>query len=231
LLRDVTSTIEMRRLLDVTRSPCGLQKTIATRIATSGEIAVSLAIFGLFTAAIVRLRRGTSTRTPIAALAPGRADVQGRAEGRAELRAPISGRSAIGFRVLIEQEQGVRGWVPVLDLAEFADFELRDRSGTIRVLASRSILDVNVGEHGGDGGPFRPLPARVLELIESRVLVHGVLFHKGFRWREWVLEDGREIIVRGRVVSEPGDSSLGYRRLSEELVLAGGSAAPLVVLE
>lgn len=193
------------------------------------EVVVLLAVFGLFTAVIVRLRRVGSTRTPIATLAPGRADVHGRAAGPAELRAPISGRTGIGFRLLIEQEQGVRGWVVVLDLAEFADFELSDRSGAIRVQASTSIIDMSVGEHGGMGGPFRPLPARVVQLIASRVPVQGVLFHKGFRWREWVLEPDREIRVRGQVVAVPTDQPIGYRDLGHALVLAGGTQLPLEI--
>jgi hypothetical protein len=195
------------------------------------EVAVLLAVSGLFTAVIMRLRRATSTRTPIATLAPGLATVHGRVTGPAERRAPISGRTGVGFRVLIEQERGVSGWVSVLDLVEFADFELCDRSGAIRVQASSSIIDMDVGEHGGVGGPFRPLPARVVELIESRVHLHGVLFHKGFRWREWVLEPDREVGVRGQVVAIPTDQPVGYRDLAHTLVLAGGTHFPLVIHE
>ncbi|MFV8752505.1 GIDE domain-containing protein [Nannocystaceae bacterium ST9] len=195
------------------------------------EVVVVLAVFGLFTAVIVRLRRATSTRTPIGALGPGRADVHGRAAGPAELRAPISGRTGIGFRLLIEQEQGVRGWVAVVDHAEFADFELRDRSGVIRVQASTSIIDLDVGERGGMGGPFRPLPASVVQLIATRVPVQGVLFHKGFRWREWVLEPDREVRVRGQVVAIPSEQPIGYRELGHALVLAGGNGRPLEILD
>lgn len=186
-------------------------------------------LFGLFTTVIVRLRRATSTRTPIATLEPGRADVRGRASGPAELRAPVSGRTAIGFRLLIEQEHGVRGWVAVLDLAEFADFELCDRSGVIRVQASTSTLDMSVGERGGMAGPFRPLPARVVQLIAARVPVQGVLFHKGFRWREWVLEPDREVRIRGQVMVIPNDQPVGYRDFGHTLVLAGGSSLPLEI--
>lgn len=193
------------------------------------DVLVLLAVFGLFTAVIVRLRRATSRRTPIATLTPGRAEVHGRVAGTADRCAPISGRTGIGFRLLIEQEQGVRGWVVVLDLAEFADFELCDRSGVIRVQASTSIIDMSVGEHGGKGGPFRPLPARVVELIASRVPVHGVLFHKGFRWREWVLEPDRDVRVRGQVVAIPTEQPIGYRELGHALVLAGGTSLPLEI--
>jgi hypothetical protein len=193
------------------------------------EVAVLLAVFGLFTAVIVRLRRASSTRTPIATLAPGRADVHGHAAGPSQLCAPISGRTGIGFRLLIEQEQGVAGWVAVLDLAEFADFELCDRSGAIRVQASTSIISMSVGERSGMGGPFRPLPARVFELIAERVPIQGVLFQKRFRWREWVLEPDREVRVRGQVVAIPTDQTIGYRKLGHTLVLAGGTNLPLEI--
>jgi hypothetical protein len=185
--------------------------------------------FGLFTAVIVRLRRASSNRTPIATLEPGSADVRGRATGPAQLRAPVSGRVGIGFRLLIEQEHGVRGWVAVLDLAEFADFELCDRSGVIRVQASTSILDMSVGERGGIAGPFRPLPTRVVQLIAAKVPMQGVLFHKGFRWREWVLEPDREVRVRGQVVAIPSEQPIGYRDFGHTLVLAGGTTLPLEI--
>jgi hypothetical protein len=194
------------------------------------------ALFGLLAGLIIRLRRRAErpVRT-IASLTPGWAEVRGRARGdRARVDgdklAPISGRPGLGWRVLVEQESGV-GWVTVVEQSEFGDFELEDQSGSIRVRASDSPITLEVAELRGRGGPFSPPPASVERLIARATDPHGVLFHKGFRWREWVLEDGREIVVRGRVVSEPGERSLGYRRLSDELVLAGGVAAPLVVLE
>jgi hypothetical protein len=194
------------------------------------------ALFGLLAGLIIRLRRRAErpVRT-IASLTPGCAEVRGRARGdRARVDgdklAPISGRPGLGWRVLVEQESGV-GWVTVVEQSEFGDFELEDQSGSIRVRASDSPITLEVAELRGRGGPFSPPPASVERLIARATDPHGVLFHKGFRWREWVLEDGREIVVRGRVVSEPGERSLGYRRLSDELVLAGGVAAPLVVLE
>jgi hypothetical protein len=193
------------------------------------------ALFGLLAGLIIRLRRRAErpVRT-IASLTPGWADVRGLARGGQSYGetkyAPISGRPGLGWRVLVEQEAGV-GWVTVVELSEFGDFDLEDDSGSIRVRASDSPITLEVAELRGRGGPFSPPPASVERLIAGATDPQGVLFHKGFRWREWVLEDGREIVVRGRVVSEPGDSSLGYRRLSDELVLAGGAAAPLVVVE
>jgi hypothetical protein len=193
------------------------------------------ALFGLLAGLIIRLRRRAErpVRT-IASLTPGWAEVRGLARGGAPSAqaklAPISGRSGLGWRVLVEQES-VLGWVTVVELSEFGDFELEDDSGSIRVRAADSPITLEVAELRGRGGPFSPPPASVERLIVGATDPHGVLFHKGFRWREWVLEDGREIVVRGRVVSEPGEASLGYRRLSDELVLAGGAAAPLVVLE
>lgn len=194
------------------------------------------ALFGLLAGLIIRLRRRADrpVRT-IASLTPGWAEVRGLARGGAarggEAKfAPISGRPGLGWRVLVEQELGV-GWVTVVELSEFGDFELEDHSGSIRVRAADCPITLEVAELRGRGGPFSPPPASVERLIVGTTDPHGVLFHKGFRWREWVLEDGREIVVRGRVVSEPGERSLGYRRLSDELVLAGGAAAPLVVVE
>ncbi len=188
-------------------------------------------MFELFTAVIVRLRRASSVRTPIAALGLGHADIQGRVVGPATRQAPITGRPAVGYRLLIEQEQGVGGWLAVLDVAEFGDFELRDPSGVILVQASSSIFNVNVGEHGGTGGPFRPLPSAVVQLIASRVPVQGVLFHKRFRWREWVLEPDSEVRVRGQVVAVPSEQPIGYRELGHALVLAGCTSHPLQIFE
>jgi hypothetical protein len=189
------------------------------------------ALFGLLAGLIIRLRRRTDRPArSIASLTPGWAEVRGHARGGGVKYAPISGRGGLGWRVLVEQEIGI-GWATVVELSEFGDFELEDHSGSIRVRAADSPITLEVAEVRGRGGPFSPPPASVERLIAGTTDPHGVLFHKGFRWREWVLEDGREIVVRGRVVSEPGDRSLGYRRLSEELVMAGGTAAPLVVLE
>jgi hypothetical protein len=195
------------------------------------EFVAITALLGLLAGLIIRLRRRAErpVRT-IASLTLGWAEVRGHARGGGDRVAPISGRPGLGWRVLVEQEFGI-GWMTVVDLSEFGDFQLEDASGSIRVRASDSPITLEVAEVRGQGGPFSPPPASVERLIAGATDPQGVLFHKGFRWREWVLEDGREIVVRGRVVSEPGESSLGYRRLSEELVLAGGEAAPLVVLE
>lgn len=123
-----------------------------------------------------------------------------------------------------------------MDLCEFVDFELRDQSGSIRVRAADSpSIIIDVAEQRGRGGPFSPPPFVVAQLIARAASppssVHGVLFHKGFRWREWVLEAGREVVVRGRVMSEPGEQSTGYRKLAEVLVLVGGTARPLKLTE
>lgn len=197
-------------------------------------IAIMAALFGLLALAIRLRPRTEKTVRTIASLTPGWAEVQGLARGvgvGGEMKcAPISGRRGLGWRVLVEQELGV-GWVMVVEHSEFGDFELEDGSGSIRVRASNSPIRLEVAEVRGRGGPFSPPPASVERLIGKATDPQGVLFHKGFRWSEWVLEDGREIIVRGRVVSEPGEASLGYRQLSEELVIAGGDETPLVVLE
>lgn len=192
------------------------------------------ALLALLTTAIVHLRRrSVRARQAIGELRPGWAEVRGRVHGSAgELHkpAPISGRRGIGWRVLVEQESGVRGWEPIVDLSEFVDFELRDDSGSIKVRASNSPISLDVGEQRGKGGPFSPPPAVVERLIARHANPQGVLFHKGFRWSEWVLEDGREIRVKGRVMSVPAQDQtqlVGYRRLGEELILAGGTAQPL----
>lgn len=192
------------------------------------------AMVGLFAGLIIRLRRRAArTRRAIASLrAGGWAEIRGRARGQ-ELAsdAPISGRRGLGWRVLVEEERGMHGWAPVVDHSEFGDFEIEDASGSIRVRASDTPITLEVAELRGHGGPFAPPPAAVERMIAKTASTHGVLFHKGFRWREWVLGEGREVIVRARVVSEPGDESLGYRRLSEELVLAGGAAQPIEISE
>jgi hypothetical protein len=186
-----------------------------------------------FLGLLLRLRpRGKRAQRPISSLSPGWAVVRGRAcAGTQARRAPISGRQGLGWRVLVEQECGFGGWEPVVDLCEFEDFQLQDHSGSIRVRASDSPLTIDVAEQRGRGGPFAPPPFVVAQLIVRAASPQGVLFHKGFRWREWVLEEGREIIVRGRVISEPGDESTGYRELAEVLVLAGGTARPLELAE
>lgn len=177
------------------------------------------------------LRRRGQVPSPIATLAPGRVLVEGQAEGAAEYVAPISGRSAIGFRLLIERESGMRGWQTVHDHVEFGSFELRDASGAILVRACRDALELGVGEHGGEGGPFRPLPQPIVDLVPLSVSVQGVLFHHvGIRWREWVLEPGASVWMRGSVVSELREHvTVGYRELGRELVLTGGAAAPLEI--
>lgn len=193
------------------------------------------AALGLFITLIVRLRRRGSKALPaISTLRPGWAEVRGRAvaSSNAVRRAPISGREGLGWRVLVEEESGVRGWVTLVDRSEFGDFELEDESGTISVRASASPTFLEVAEQRGHGGPFSPPPPSVERLIaRHHADSRGVLFHKGLRWREWVLEQGREVLVRGRVVSEASDESLGYRKLAEVLVLAGGTKRPIEFLD
>ena len=184
-------------------------------------------------------RRGKRAQRPIASLCPGWAVVRGRARlvanlaapGTAALRAPISGRVGLGWGLVVEQECGVRGWEPLVELREFVDFELQDHSGSIRVRASDSPIVMDVAELRGHGGPFSPPPAAVARLIAGAASPQGVLFHKGFRWREWVLEENSEVVVRGRVIIEPSDQSTGYRQLAQVLVLAGGTARPLELAE
>ena len=195
-------------------------------------VALSLVLAAVTTAVIRLRRRPRRARARIAGLGPGWVEVRGRARGGpARTRAPISGRVGLGWRVLVEFEAGIRGWEAVLDHSECVDFELEDDSGRIRVRASNSTVSLEVGEQRGRGGPFAPPPAAVEQLLAAQVEIHGVLFHKGVRWREWVLEEGREVRVRGHVVREPGDVAIGYRRLAAELVLAGGSTRPLLVDE
>ena len=190
-----------------------------------------MALIGLLAGLIIRLRRRPARPTQsIASLTTGWAEVRGQARGGGDRFAPISGRQGLGWRVVVEQESGL-GWVTIVDRSEFDNFEVEDATGTIRVRASDSPINLEVAELRGKGGPFSPPPASIERLIDGAVEMHGVMYHKGFRWREWVLEDGHEVVVRGRVISEVGDSSLGYRKLSEELVLAGGTARPLEVVD
>lgn len=194
------------------------------------------AFFGLLATLLVRLRKRSSAprRRTIASLRPGWAEVRGRV--RAQVveaagqpgRAPISGRACLGWAVRVEQEAGAYGWETVVEREEIGDFELEDETGTIAVRAANSPIVVGVAEQRGSAGPFDPPPVQVVRMIaETGRRPRGVLFNKGYRWREWVLVDGGEIVVRGRVVSEPGDRGVGYRRMSEVLVLAGGVSRPL----
>lgn len=190
------------------------------------------ALVGLVVIVLIRLRRrGARSTRAIATLTPGWAEVRGCVHGPATMCGPISGRVGLGWRVLVEEETGLRGWQPVVDLCECVDFEVADDSGSIRVRAGNSPITIEVAEQRGHGGPFDPPPAVVERLIARAADPRGVLFHKGFRWREWVLEDGREVVVQARVINEPGDRSIGYRALADELVLAGGAARPIVVVE
>ncbi|PRQ01176.1 hypothetical protein [Enhygromyxa salina] len=190
-------------------------------------------VAGLVASLVSRVRRRVQpAQQPISSVGPGWAVVRGCAcAGALARRAPISGRLGLGWRVLVERECGVRGWEPVVDLCEFVDFELRDLSGSIRVRACDSPIMIEVAEHRGRGGPFAPPPYVVAQMIARAASgpsgMRGVLFHKGVRWREWVLEAGAEIVVRGRVITEPRDESTGYRALTNALVLAGGATRPL----
>ena len=187
-------------------------------------------VFGLLATLLVRLRRRPGpARRKIASLRPGWVEVRGRVRARRpDKLAPISGRECLGWAVLVEQETGAYGWETVVALDEFGDFELEDDTGTIAVRAASSPIVVGVAEQRGSAGPFDPPPAQVVRLIaQTGAGPRGVLFNKGYRWREWALVDGHEIVVRGRVISEPGDQGVGYRRMSEILVLAGGASRPL----
>lgn len=191
---------------------------------------------GLMVTLIVSLRRHRPPPVQtIASLRPGWAEIRGRvragARSRANSKAPISGREGLGWRVIIEQESGVRGWETVFEHCEFADFEVEDASGSIVVRAAGAPLVLDVAERRGRGGPFAPPPVAVERLIARRAHSRGVLFHKGFRWREWVLEEQREVIVRARVVSEVSEEPQGYRKLGHTLVLAGGTSRPIEVVE
>ncbi|NVB38924.1 hypothetical protein G6O69_13870 [Pseudenhygromyxa sp. WMMC2535] len=198
-------------------------------------IALTVAAALLGAGAVHLRRRKARSFRAIAELRPGWAEVRGRAlvpvHVTATTTAPISGREGIGWRVVIEQESGVHGWQTIVRLSNFIDFELEDASGRITVCAANSPVALEAGETRGRGGPFDPLPRAVQRLIIDRASAQGVLFHKGFRWREWVLEAGRVVRVRGRVIQMPGEISVSYRALGERLVLAGGAQHPVEICE
>src|SRR5690606_22609447 len=112
------------------------------------------ALVGLVVVVLIRLRRrGARSARAIAPLTPGWAEVRGCVHVPATMCGPISGRVGLGWRVLVEEETGLRGWQPVVDLCECVDFEVADDSGSIRVRAGNSPITIEVAEQRGHGGP------------------------------------------------------------------------------
>lgn len=207
-------------------------------------VAATLALTAL-RAAWRRVRR-PSGPVPIVELGPGPAHVHARVRADETARAPITGREAVAWSVVVEEERGALGWRPVLQLASSVPFTLEDQTGRVRVDASGKALELDLEERRGKGGPFRPLPAAVGRLMRRHGRgTQGVLFEKGFRWRERVLLVGAEVYARGQAQATPredvravsvregrGASPFkGYRSLEDELVIAGSEHSPVQIIE
>jgi len=174
-------------------------------------------------------------------------EIRGRVAVQRELRAPLSGRRAAGYWLVIEQERGPTAWEPVVVLSELAAFDVRDDTGRVAVRARPEVVHADIFEQRGRGGPFKPLPARVERLLhEHHRSTQGVLFGKAFRWREQVLEPGHDVTVRGwarrrpaedvspagAAPSRPAVSSAGpYRHQPSQWVLEASPQRPMQVID
>jgi hypothetical protein len=183
----------------------------------------------------------SAQRGPIRGLRGGYVEIEGVATGHHTRTAPLSGREALAWWLVVEEERGPLSWRRLLTLHDAVDFTIRDASGAIAIPSGGPRLQPDLPELRGHAGPFDPLPRQVESLLQAHQHeTHGVLFGRAFRWREQVLSPGQSIRARGWVDRRPVDAEheaiaavaghvfeAGYRGLEETLVWVDGPTGSL----
>ena len=182
--------------------------------------------------------RAVPSPTPMREVRDGVVEVAGRVVAEGHLRAPISGRPAAAWELVVERERGMFSWSPVVIRSGSEPLTLEDGSGRVHIEATPSQLRVHGPALTGRAGPFRAPPQAVLRVLVAQGCdPRGVIFCRGFRWYERVVSPGDEIRVRGvaqwtsqglkGASARPARTAPGYRGMPVRAVLRAEAGASL----
>lgn len=200
-----------------------------------GVIPLLIATLGAGLLAVwVWTKRGRTVAAPTCAVGDiedGIVEVEGTLEAPGLLRAPISGRRAAAWELVIELERGMFSWTTVVARSAAESLSLVDASGRVSLEADAPQLRVHGPALCGRAGPFAAPPRAVLKLLWAHGCdPRGVIFCRGFRWYERILAPGDAVRVRGvaQWTTRGSDSgapmparpeAAGYRRMDMQAVL------------
>lgn len=167
------------------------------------------------------------------------ARVVGHARPEQTVSAPLSGRACAYWRIVVEEQRGGgknRHWVTIIDEHDGVDFLLE--SGDDRVLVKTSYVQCVLEKDGKFSSGFLNDASPELEafLSERGHTSQGLVFNKGMRYREGVVEPGELVAVVGvgrweRDPDESASAGAGYRdaHVPQRLVMDAPEDGPLLL--
>ncbi|MGB1700908.1 MAG: hypothetical protein ACPHRO_13200, partial [Nannocystaceae bacterium] len=108
--------------------------------------------------AVVRRAPQEGAVCPVSKVTDGLVEVEGRLDAAGDLRAPISGRAAAAWEVIVEREEGFFSWDPVVVASSTEALAVVDDSGRIDLRMAPEQLRVSGPAFTGRAGPFHAPP-------------------------------------------------------------------------
>lgn len=169
-------------------------------------------------------------------LTGGQVRLEGVVRGELALRTPVSGRGAIGYRLVGLIEPGVtpESRIRVVDFTEVSDFELEDSSGE-RVLVQGGPAMLLAWPPDRHEKRFNQLTQSARDLVlkrhpdrdEQHLRSQFMIF-----WSEWVLRPGHFVQVIGKAEQIPSAAGVGttYRIPPQRWLIKAPEPLPMVIL-
>lgn len=180
---------------------------------------------------IKRALRAAPT-VPIARLGEG--DL-GRIVGKArvlddKLVAPLTGRACVYYIARVQEEDG-DSWTTIIEEERGVTFVVDDGSGRAIVDPRGGDLALDFDARSRSGTFHDPDDRERAFLAKYGVKSHGLIFNKGLRYREAVIEIGETVAVLGAGVREPDPEAApgGYRDAQPTRLRLAPGRYPLLV--
>jgi hypothetical protein len=135
------------------------------------------------------------------ALDEGLHEVAGRLVAEGEILAPLTGRPAVFYRLLLEQRRRNR-WETVLDQRDGVPSAVEDDTGRVALLLANADVVVSAADRIRTG--IYTVPSAELDTLLARVATPIVAPAGPFlRWREEILLPGDRVFAVGNAQPEP----------------------------
>ena len=178
---------------------------------------IGLEVFFVYKATANRKRANLIAGTPVgtvAELGPGPAKVQGRAVAFGDpLRAPLSDRACVYYDFQVEETRTVRRgpfgtsshWKTVIDDVQSIACGVDDGTGMVGVDLREGELVLNPGAQLRSG-VWNDAPSELERVLNERYgrSSKGLIFNKGMRYTETLIEVGEDLLVLGTSGVAPG---------------------------
>lgn len=150
---------------------------------------------------------GTTGPTPMAELTAMLQEVRGTVIGEESRTAPVSGRSCVFWRLLVEQQRRTR-WEAVLDQRDGAQIWLDDGTGRVRI-DPREAESVATSTGRVRTGVFATGSPEWADLVGRVGTPENAPTAPFLRWREEIFEVGDTLTAVGRAAETEGGWELG----------------------